>query len=313
MTAGTAGNGVVDIVIVTYQSVDVVDACVQALPGAFRRHPYRVAVVDNASSDGTLAAVRASAPEVLIVERTTNGGYAVGINVGVGALAGSGPLVILNPDARLLAGSGDVLVDALARPGVGVAVPRMVSEAGEIHLSLRREPTVRRALGEAVLGGSRAGRRASLGEVVVDAARYERPGAADWATGAVWAVSRRCLTETGPWDESFFLYSEETDYALRARDRGWSVWYEPDAVAVHLGGSCSTSPQLWRLLAWNRVALYRGRQGRWRGAAFRGAVLLNEVLRSADPVHRAAARGLLGSARPTVNGAARASTVREVG
>jgi GT2 family glycosyltransferase len=114
------------------------------------------------------------------------------------------------------------------------------------------------------------------------------------------AISRECLRSVGPWNESFFLFSEETEFALRARDLGWILWFEPTATAMHIGGPCATSPQLWRLLAWNRVDLYRRRRGRVLGAAFLGAVLLNEAVRASDPVHRVAALGLLRSTRPSV-------------
>lgn len=300
MPPDPGNDACVDVVVVTHQSEQVVVDCLVALPKAFPERRIRVAVVDNASRDGTLDAVRSVAPSSMLLARTDNRGYAAGVNAGVVALAGTGPLVVLNPDTRLRPGAGDALVGALRRPRVGIAVPRLVSAKGETHLSLRREPTLGRALGEALLGGRRAGRYPRLGEVVSDATSYAHAGPADWATGAVMAISRVCLREVGPWDESFFLYSEETDFALRARDLGWALWYEPTSAAVHIGGTCASDPQLWRLLAWNRVDLYRRRRGGLAGHAFHGAVLLNEALRARDPVHRAAARGLLRSARPSV-------------
>jgi N-acetylglucosaminyl-diphospho-decaprenol L-rhamnosyltransferase len=297
---GSRYGACVDVVVVTHQSADVIGDCLAALPEAFGGWSLRVAVVDNASVDDTVAVARSVAPDSTIVASDHNSGYAAGINVGVAALAGGGPLVVLNPDTRLRPGAGSSLVTGLDRPGVGITVPRLVGEDGQLHLSLRREPSVGRALGEAVLGGRRASRFAPLGEVVVDPVRYARPGPADWATGAVMAISRECLRSVGRWNESFLLFSEETEFALRARDLGWTLWYEPAATALHIGGSCATSPQLWRLLAWNRVDLYRRRRGRLPGMAFHGAVLLNEALRATDPVHRAAARGLLRSTRPSV-------------
>ncbi len=115
-------------------------------------------------------------------------------------------------------------------------------------------------------------------------------------------VSRRCLEQVGPWDETFFLYSEETEFALRARDAGFALRYVPDAVATHLGGERHTSSQLWALLTVNRVRLYARRHGPIRTAAFWSAVTLNEALRAlaGRGVHRAALRALLrpGTARP---------------
>ena len=70
----------------------------------------------------------------------------------------------------------------------------------------------------------------------------------DWAEGSTQLVSRACLDACGPWDESFFLYSEETDFHLRAGARGFGVQYVAAAQAVHLEGDSGTSPRLWALL-----------------------------------------------------------------
>ena len=72
-------------------------------------------------------------------------------------------------------------------------------------------------------------------------------------------LSRDCWHACGPWDESFFLYSEEADFDLRARDAGFATVYEPSAGAVHLEGDSGNSPQLWTLLQLNRVRHFRRR------------------------------------------------------
>lgn len=276
------------IVIVTYFSERVIGDCLRSLPGA-GAGGARVIVVDNGSADATLARAREAMPDVEVVATGRNAGFAAGVNAGVAAAPGCDVLV-LNPDVRLAPGAIAALRAALDVPGTGVAVPRLTGEDGTTHLSLRRRPTVLRALGEALLGGHRAGRHAPLGELVVAPESYARPGTAAWATGAAWLVSRRCLDATGPLDERYFLYSEETEYLLRAGDLGFAVRYTPDAVAVHLGGEQETSSGLWALSAANRVRLHRERHGRARALAMRLAVTLNEAL-------RAAARGRAGGAR----------------
>jgi GT2 family glycosyltransferase len=153
---------------------------------------------------------------------------------------------------------------------------------------------VTRALGEALIGNTRAGRFPRLSELVTDPAAYQRSTRADWATGALMAISGDCLTACGLWDESFFLYSEETEYCLRARDLGYATQLEPTAEAVHLGGDSQVSPRLWTILTLNRVRLYRRRHGPLATAAFRTAVLLRETSRAAlgRPAARAAAKAL---------------------
>lgn len=124
---------------------------------------------------------------------------------------------------------------------------------------------------------------------------YRRPTRADWATGALMALSADCLAACGAWDESFFLYSEETEYCLRARDHGYATQLEPTAEAVHLGGDSQVSPRLWTLLTLNRVRLYGRRHGAVATACFRGAVFLREASRAAlgRKASRAAAAALL--------------------
>ncbi len=288
---------VVTVAIVSYNSAEVLPGCLESLAAAAGSISYEVVVADNASSDESVEV--AHRHHARVVEMGANRGYAAGVNAAVAAGSGGRAVLVLNPDVRMAPGSLAPLLAAVGRPGVGIAVPCLVDEEGRLLPSLRREPSIGRALGEALLGGHRAGRFAALGEMVVHPAAYQRPGSADWATGAALLVSRECLEATGPWDESFFLYSEETDFALRAREMGFGVRYVPEATAVHLGGESNVSPRLWSILTLNRVRLYRRRHGRGATAAFAAAVVLNEALRAAagSPTHRAALRALL-RARP---------------
>lgn len=261
---------------------------------------HRLVVVDNASEDGTPEAVATVLPHATLVRQADNSGYAAGINAGIAAAGPSRAVLVLNPDVRLGSGCARRLVDALALPATGIAVPRLLGGGGQLQRSLRRDPSVARALAAAVAGGERAGRIGRLGEVITDPGFYEASRVVDWASGAVMALSRRCVESVGPWDESFFLYSEEVDFALRARDRGFLVRYVPDATAVHLGGAAPSSPRLWSLMTVNRVRLFARRRGRAATAAYWFAVALGEAIRAAtgSDRSRAALRALAGRALP---------------
>lgn len=287
----------VTLVVVTYNSAPLLHGFFTALPSALADVAgYEVVVADNASCDDSPALVAELEPEATVIRMDRNRGYAAGINAGIArASQNSRAVLVCNPDLRLHPGSVRLLLDELGSPEVGIVVPRLLEADGRLSLSLRREPNILRALGEALLGGNRAGRFARLGEVVSAPHAYERPGSADWACGALMLISRRCLDRVGPWDESFFLYSEETDFALRARDAGFELRYVPDAAATHLGGERHTSARLWALLTVNRVRLYSRRHGVASTAAFWGVVTLNEALRAlaGRAVHRAALGALL--------------------
>jgi N-acetylglucosaminyl-diphospho-decaprenol L-rhamnosyltransferase len=174
-------------------------------------------------------------------------------------------------------------------------VPKLFESNDTVAPSLRRDQSVLRALGAAVLGGTRAGRFERFGEVITGDSNYSAPRTAAWASGAAMLVSRECVDAVGPWDESFFLYSEETEFALRARDHGFALRYQPSATAVHLGGDAKVDPRLWALSTLNRLRLFGRRHGAVQTTAFRTALLLNELIRvlSSDRRHAAAAAALL--------------------
>ncbi len=115
---------------------------------------------------------------------------------------------------------------------------------------------------------------------MTDPRDYERPGPAAWATGAAMLVSVEAMREIGPWDESFLLYSEETEFALRAADKGWTLWYEPTAVVEHIGGESGTNPTLAALATVNKVRLFRRRRGRVASLAYYIAIVLGETARA---------------------------------
>ncbi|WP_159085808.1 glycosyltransferase family 2 protein [Aeromicrobium chenweiae] len=242
------------VVVVTYNSSAVIGDLLDSLPAALAGLSARVVVVDNGSSDDTCDVVSRRGDCVLVREQ--NRGYAAGLNTGVRALPVEGPILLLNPDVRMDPGSVAVMASTLQQPRTAAVVPRLVDDHGQLSLSLRREPTLGRALG---LGRTR---RPALSETVQDHGAYASPHVTDWATGAVMLLSRECFDALGGWDESYFLYSEETDYCLRARDIGWVTRYEPAALAVHIGGQSGRSARIHAMQIVNRVRLFRRRHGR---------------------------------------------------
>lgn len=269
------------VVVVTYNSATQLPGLLTSLGAGLADLSWSLTVVDNASADDSVAVARRMMPDCVVVEMGRNAGYAAGINAGLAAAGLFDAALVLNPDIRLVPGS---VATMFARLGgsdqVGIAVPRIVDADGRLARSLRRAPTIGRALGEALLG-QRAGRFAALGETVLDDDAYGRAGRVDWATGAMMLISADCLARSGPWEESFFLYSEETEFALRAADHGFATVLVPEATAVHLGGESRVSPQLWSLLTVNRVRLYRMRHSRPATAVYWAAVALREAARAA--------------------------------
>lgn len=287
----------VAVIVVTWNSAAVVGDLIMSVRASEVNGSVRLIVVDNASKDGSVALVRRLMPEAGVVQMGRNAGYAAGANAGMATAGDCDAYLLVNPDVRLAPGAIQAMVDEMHASGAGIVVPKLTDQFGVLRSSLRREPTVIRAWGEALLGGHRAGRIPVLGELEERAERYDRPLWADWATGAALLISRRCWMRVGPWDETYFLYSEETDFALRARDAGFDLRYTPAAVAVHFEGDSHESAALFSLLSRNRVKLYRSRHGVVRSVLFWAGALLGELLRINRPIRRAAARALMGVGR----------------
>jgi GT2 family glycosyltransferase len=274
----------VSVVVVTYNSATVLRECLLSLhAGCEGVRLTQVVVADNGSADKSVdIAESVTEIPVRVVQLDRNAGYSAAINAAVRGLDMTtlDAVLVLNPDTRLRPGAASTLARSLSEPGRGITVPRLVNPDGSLQPSLRWPPTITRALAEAIIGGSRAGRFRLLGELITDPTHYTSPRPAAWATGAVMLISTAMIAEIGEWDESFLLYGEEVEYALRARDRGWVLWYEPDAIVEHIGGESGTNPMLAALLTVNRVRLFRNRHGAFRGAGYFAAVVLGELVRA---------------------------------
>ncbi|GIH03467.1 glycosyl transferase family 2 [Rhizocola hellebori] len=262
------------------------------MPEGLSGTDWQLVVADNASTDDTVAITRELVPAARLVEMGHNTGWSAALNAGISAADEFDAVMVLNPDIRLVPGSGLAMYDVFGREGdierVGIVAPRMYDGGGNLSPSLRREPTVTRALGEAVFGTCAGQYHRVLGETVYDETAYAQNTTADWATGACLLISAECLAATGPWDESFFLYSEETEYALRARDRGFRTMLAPDAQVIHLGGgSCGdignseTSPRLWSILTLSKVRMYRKRHSLLAYAVYWSVVFLGQSVAAA--------------------------------
>lgn len=273
------------IVIVTYNSARDIGQLLESIPAAAAGLTLRVVVVDNGSIDDTVEIVRGY-PDLICIETGNNLGYSAGINIGRRCAGGYSALAILNPDLVLEAGSLHALCAALDDPGVGAVVPMLLDAQGERCHSLRREPTVSRAVGDALLGSYFARRPGWLSEMVYADEQYGYRHPVEWATGAAMIISAACDHAVGQWDEDFFLYSEEVDYAARIRAAGFRIDYFPVAQARHRGAGSGHSSALYALQVINRIRYTE--KYRKNARIYRSIVLVHELIRSISPHHRTA-------------------------
>jgi N-acetylglucosaminyl-diphospho-decaprenol L-rhamnosyltransferase len=245
------GSPLVDVVVVAYNSRATLRDCVAPLAG---EPDFTITVVDNASSDETLAVV--SDLPVRALRQATNGGFAVGCNRG--AAEGGAPwLLFLNPDATIAPNDVRMLAEAAARDGAAVVGPRLLGADGQLAWSQRRFSRLRSTWSQAVFLHRIAPKAAWSDELVRDAGRYRAARDVEWLSGACLLVRRDIYESLNGFDERYFLYCEDMDLCARTWGAGHVVRFEPRAVARHIGGASSGEGETLPLVARSRILYAR--------------------------------------------------------
>jgi N-acetylglucosaminyl-diphospho-decaprenol L-rhamnosyltransferase len=217
-------------VVVTYNGLPHVERTLESLAG------YETVVVDHGSTDGTLDLVRERFPAVRIVEQE-NRGLAAGWNRGIRET--SAPfLLVLNADAWLVDGAAERLAAfADEHERAGFIAPRLLNPDGSLQPSVRAFPTPWRLATEYLFLRKLAPRSRALNAFYGAGFRHDEVREIDFAKAAGFLLRRAAFEEVGPFDEDFFLFSEETDWCYRLREAGWKSYFYPGAEIVHVGGA----------------------------------------------------------------------------
>jgi N-acetylglucosaminyl-diphospho-decaprenol L-rhamnosyltransferase len=240
-------------VIVSYNSAAYLPDCLRSLRS---EGVGSVIVVDNASSDGSVAVVVSEDPAVDVVQTGANLGFGSAANRGVAATAGE-YVLIMNPDTVVEPGTVKALSDALDRdPGLAVVGPRIENVDSTLYPSVRRFPDLTVAFGHAFLGLVWPRNPFTRRYRMLDW-DHDRPAPdVDWVGGACILARRSAFDMVGGFDEAYFMYVEDVDLCWRLGQAGWRVGYEPAGRVVHaLGGSSRLVP--YRMIAEHHRSLLR--------------------------------------------------------
>jgi hypothetical protein len=193
-------------------------------------------VVDHGSRDGTVELVRDRFPGVRLIE-AENRGLAAGWNAGIRE-TDSRYVLLLNADAWLVGNALARLVAfADSRPKAAVVGPRLSNPDGTLQRSVRGFPTPWRLATEYFFLRKLAPRSSALNAFYAGGFDHDAVREVEFVMGACMLVRREAIEEVGPADESFFLFSEETDWCYRFRQAGRQVLFFPGAECVHVRGA----------------------------------------------------------------------------
>lgn len=222
------------VIIVNWNTRDLLQACLQSLSENDFAHTDEIIVVDNASSDDSVAMVQNKFTAVRILPLPKNVGFSRGNNEGI-AIARGKYILLLNSDTEVRSGALDKMCAYLdAHPGVGAVGAKLISPDGSIQESCRAFPSHKTALFN----------RKSLLTRMFPNNRYSRQyllspedrlttREVDWVMGAALMTRRSIIDDIGALDPDFFMYAEDVDWCYRMHRAGWKIVYLPEAEILH--------------------------------------------------------------------------------
>jgi hypothetical protein len=245
----------IGIIILNWNTRDFLKRCLETVLASEGDFNYKVIVVDNASSDDSVAMMRSEFPQVELIASDINGGYPYGNNLGLKALGfhGAGQVdadapryaVLLNADTEVPPDAFYRMMQYMdSRPEIGVAGPKLVLNDGNLDLACRRSfptPLVSfyRFSGLSKLFPDHP----QFGRYNMTFADPDQELEVDSVVGAYMQVRREAIEAVGLLDETFFMYGEDLDWAYRIKTAGWKVFYYPNVVIKHVKRAASRKSQ----------------------------------------------------------------------
>jgi N-acetylglucosaminyl-diphospho-decaprenol L-rhamnosyltransferase len=237
------------IVIVNYNTRDLLRDCLASIYESQGDFSYRVCVVDNGSRDNSATMVGQEFPQAQLIEIPVNRGYAYANNLGLADFGfqndpldqhPSSPVpryaLLLNADTLLPPSALQDMLDFMeAHPQAGAAGPRLIREDGSLDLACRRGFPTPSAFVYRMMGLSKLfpqSRR--FGRYNLTYLSPDDLTEVDSVVGAFMLVRAEAIRQVGLLDETFFLYGEDLDWAYRIRKAGWKIYYNPQVTVLHV-------------------------------------------------------------------------------
>ncbi len=217
------------IIILNYNTKDLLDSCLWSILKNSKSQNFEIIVVDNASTDGSVAMIKKKYPYVKLIESRVNLGYSAGNNLGLSKSHGRN-ILFLNSDTGIFGNSLNIMLECLeTRDNIGILGPKLVNPDKTVQKSVGSFYS----LGNVVLmlfGGGRLGLlRSSPDKFAI----------VDWVSGSCMMIKRSVLDKAGLFDENLFMYMEEVEFCYRAKTKGILTGFTPEAKVMHqqLGSS----------------------------------------------------------------------------
>jgi hypothetical protein len=225
------------IILVSYNTVAYITRALASVYQETLQTPFEVIVVDNASTDDSLAVLRQQFPQIKLIESNQNLGFAGGVRLGVAQAKGN-YLLLLNPDTVILDQAIDKLMNfAQQYPNNGIWGG--VTLNNDLSLNSQHaweKPNFNNLLCSALGLSKTFNKSAFFNSANYGAWARDSIKTVDILSGCFFLTTRQLWEQLGGLDASFFMYAEEADYCLKAKALGYQPIVTPDARIIHHGG-----------------------------------------------------------------------------
>jgi GT2 family glycosyltransferase len=248
----------ISIVILNTNDLKYLEECLESLRNCSKSRQVEIIVSDNASSDGSIEMMESRFPHVKILKNKENLGFTKGNNVGIKASQGR-YVYLLNSDIKVLEGCIDILADYLDQHAdVGLVGPKILNQDMTLQCSCRKDPTLWNNFCAATGLAALFPASPFLSGEQMFYFKGDRIADMDILVGCFSAIRRKAIDEVGLLDEGFYMYGDELDWCRRFRQAGWRVVYDPEARAIHYGGTSTTrkDPVRFNVMQQNSLLRY---------------------------------------------------------
>ncbi len=221
----------ITVVIVNWNTGDLLRNCLNSVYETMKDIRYEIIVVDNASTDGSVAMLRKEFPTVTIIENRENRGFGAANNQAFAVMKGRYAL-LLNSDTILTKHAiGELFQFMENHLDTSLACGQLLNEDGSRQNSIANFPTLITLLANTSLLEYLFPKRFPSKRYI-----HKNPVEIESAIGACVLVRKKAMDDIGVFDERYFFFFEETDWAYRMRSAGWKIYHVPSAVIYHLQG-----------------------------------------------------------------------------
>ncbi|MCG2755597.1 MAG: glycosyltransferase family 2 protein [Desulfobacteraceae bacterium] len=221
----------VSIIIVNWNTKKLLLDCIYSIHETVKNISFEIWLVDNASTDGSVEAVKQNYPDVKIIQNKKNLGFAAANNIALERMRGQYAL-LLNTDTILTNGAVEDLFDFMEKNSdAGMACGQLLNQDGSKQNSVANFPGLHslicnESLLQILFPRKFPGKRRE----------YKKPVEVDSCIGACLMVRKKAMDEVGLLDKRYFFFFEETDWAYRMKQAGWKIYFVPSAKIFHIQG-----------------------------------------------------------------------------